>query len=41
MRRTAIARLALPAPAVSAAVARPARAGISGTLKDLGTLGGA
>jgi hypothetical protein len=40
MRRTAIARLALLARAESAAdVARPARAGITYILKDLGTLG--
>jgi probable HAF family extracellular repeat protein len=41
MRRTAITRLALMALAESAAgVARPARAEILYTLKDLGTLGG-
>src|SRR5262245_51002315 len=41
MRRTKLTGLALMALAVSAAgVARPARAGILYTLKDLGTLGG-
>ena len=42
MRRTTITALALLALAVSVAgVARPARADIVYTLKDLGTLGGA